>query len=326
MLLSPARRGSLIAAVWLIGIGTVFLVREATDLSWGAAWPMFVILVGVGAFASVVADWPPRGGGGIWAFTWPIVWVVVGVVLMLSTTSNLGQGPAETLVAWWPWLAIALGAWFIVGALVPPGSRVEERLVVPLAGAGMAAVRLRFGAGTLRIRPAAAGNLVDGEFPGGVRRRTLAPGRVELEQDTSHGLPWLDHRADWIVGLTAEVPLDLRLETGANRSTVDLRELRVRTFELQTGASETRVILPRAAGMTTVRAEAGATSLTIEVPGGVAARIRTRVALADVRVDESRFPPLSAGGYQSPDYETATNRVDIELQGGVGSIRVQAAG
>jgi len=50
--MNPARRGSLIAATWLIGLGVVFLAREATGLSWGEAWPMFVILGGVGAFVS----------------------------------------------------------------------------------------------------------------------------------------------------------------------------------------------------------------------------------------------------------------------------------
>jgi hypothetical protein len=49
------------------------------------------------------------------------------------------------------------------------------------------------------------------------------------------------------VGLTGEVSLDLRLDTGANRSMLDLRELRLRSLALKTGASETRVRLPVAA-------------------------------------------------------------------------------
>jgi hypothetical protein len=95
----------------------------------------------------------------------------------------------------------------------------------------------------------------------------------------------------------------------------------VRQLELHTGASETRVRLPRAAGRTTFRAETGAASLTIEVPTGVAARIRTRTMLGSSQIDQARFP-RNGDVNASPDFETATNRVEIEVSGGIGSLRV----
>lgn len=79
--------------------------------------------------------------------------------------------------------------------------------------------------------------------------------------------------------------------------------------------------LPRNAGSTDVKAETGAASLTMTVPVGVAARIRSRMALGSSDVDEARFPRTS-NGYESPDFGTATNRVDIDVQGGVGSVRI----
>jgi hypothetical protein len=322
--MTSARRGSLIAAVWLIGLGLVFLVREAANLSWVEAWPMFVILAGIASFVSTAAR-GRFGIGGLWAFTGPVVWTAIGVILLLSTTGNLAEGPIEIIVAWWPWVAVALGAWFLVGAFIPHGPGVTEALALPLGAATEAAIRIRFGAGDLTMRAAAAGQLVDGEFRGGVTHRLRGPGNVELSQDTSHGLPWLDRRSSWTVGLTAEVPLDLRVDAGASRNVLDLGDLRVRSLELHTGASDTRILLPRAAGATSVRAETGAASLVLEVPDGVAARIRTRVVLGSVRVDESRFPPV-AGGYESLDYASAANRVDIDVQGGVGSLQVKAVG
>ena len=42
------------------------------------------------------------------------------------------------------------------------------------------------------------------------------------------------------------------------------------------------------------------------------------MAIGSTNVDQARFP-ASAGGYESPDYATAANRVDIDVQGGVGS-------
>jgi hypothetical protein len=317
---NPSRRGSLIAATWLIGIGTVFLIREATDWSWGQAWPLFVILVGVAGVVSVAISWRR---GGIWAFTWPIAWTAVGVVLLASTTGNLLQGPGELIATWWPVAVIALGVWFLLGALFSRGGG-SERLVIPLEGTADASVRIKFGAGRLTTGRAAPGNLVDGTFDGGAEYRRHGANRVELAQDLAHGVPWLDHSSSWAIGLTAEIPLDLTLETGANRALLDLADLRVRNLELKTGASETRVILPSGAGATTVRAEAGAASLVIEVPRSVAARIRSRVALGTNQIDEGRFPKLG-DVYQSADYGTSENRVDIDVQGGVGSVRVLSA-
>lgn len=318
--MTGARSGSVIAATWLIGLGVVFLIREAFSLSWGQAWPLFVILVGVASFVATIFG-HRDGVIAIWSYTWPVLWIVVGILLLLSTTGRLGAGPGELIATYWPWLLIGLGVWFLIGALMPGGRAPTEQFVLPLGGAPSAAVRIRFGAGTLMTRPAASGNLVDGEFRGGVEHRTSGPGQVELAQDTTYGLPWLDRESAWTVGLTSEVPLDLRLEAGASRTTLDLRDLRVRSLELQTGASETRVLLPRAAGSTQVRAEAGAASLTFEVPSGVAARIRTRMALGSSQVDEARFPRIG-DVYQSVDYGTAANTVDLDLQGGVGSVRV----
>jgi hypothetical protein len=318
------RHGTLIAGTWLIGLGVVFLVRQAAHLSWSEAWPLFVILVGVASLVSTVVR-SDSMTARIWAITWPVAWIVLGVVLLLATTGSLGQDPGSLLATWWPWGLVVLGVWFLIGAVVPGGSRVVERFSQPLEGATEARVRIRFGAGTLTTSVAAAGNLVDGEFAGGVRARRRGPGRVELDQDTASALPWLDRRSDWTAGLTGEVPLDLTLETGASRTLLDLGQLRVRSLDLRTGAAETRVILPRAAGVTTVKAEAGAASLTFEVPIGVAARIRSRMTLGSNHIDETRFPRLG-DTHESPDFGSAPNRVEIDVRGGVGSLRVRSAG
>ncbi len=211
--------------------------------------------------------------------------------------------------------------WYLIGAFLPRGHGATEALVLSLDGAVDADVRIKFGAGELTTHAAEPGHLIDGTFEGGVTHRVHGSGRVELSQDTTYGLPWVDRRSRWDVGLTAEVPLDLRVEGGASRASLDLADLRVRSLQLQTGASDTRVRLPRAAGVTTVKAESGAASLTFEIPAGVAARIRNRMALGSTQIDESRFPRVG-DIYQSIDYGTADNRVDMDIQGGVGSLKV----
>jgi hypothetical protein len=316
---SGSRNGSIVAATWLIGLGLLFLVQQLGDLEWSRAWPLFVVLVGVGSGVSELV-WMRRPGVRLWALTWPLVLIAVGILFFLSTSGLLGLGLGDLVRRWWPVALIVIGAWYLLGAVWPGSHRSTERLALPLEAAQAADVRIRFGAGELTVGSAAAGMLVEGDFEGGVVHRLGGPGLVELSQDAG-GLSWFDRRHDWRFGVTAEVPLDLRVETGASRALLDLRGMRLRTLTLQTGASETRVALPSAAGESVVRAETGAAQLTIEVPAGVGARIRSRMALGRTSVDTDRFP-RSGDGYESAGYASAPNRVEIDIQGGVGSVRI----
>jgi hypothetical protein len=45
------------------------------------------------------------------------------------------------------------------------------------------------------------------------------------------------------------------------------------------------------------------------------------MGLGTTAVDQSRFP-RAGDGYATADYTTAANRADIDLSGGVGSVRV----
>jgi hypothetical protein len=321
--MTSAQRGSIVGATWLIGIGLVFLVQRAADLPWVQAWPLWVILLGAALLVTTLVNgrWD---FDGIWALTWPVVFIVIGVLLLLSTTGSLGGDVGTFIADAWPWILVALGIWFVIGAVVRVGQRPQESLVVPLDGAADGSVRIRFAAGTLDTHAAASGNLVDGRFEGGVLHRGLGAGRVALEQDTRYGVPWLERSSRWDVGLATEVPLELRIDCGASRSVLDLRELRLRRLDLKTGASETRIVLPRSAGSTTIDLSQGAASVTIEVPAGVAVRLRSRMGLGSVNVDQARFPAVP-GGYASIDYDAATNRVEVHAEGGVGSLRLISA-
>jgi hypothetical protein len=307
-----------ILAVWLIALGSVFLAKDLGNWSWAEAWPLWVVFVGVGSAASTLLS-GQRAPSLIWSISWPLAAVVVGVILLLATTGSLDLTLTEIL-AWWPVVVIAIGLWFLIGALVVRDPDLASAtLSLPLGGAAAADVRIRFGGGELSIGRAEEGALLAGRFDGGVVHRSRGPGIVELEPVAIWPFGW--RRAlNWDVGLTTEVPVDLRLETGANRSDIDLSSLRIRRLELKTGASETRIVLP-SAGVTFVRAEAGVASLTLEVPLGVAARVRSKIALGETSIDTRRFPP-SGEGWESPDYEAAANRVDIEVQGGLGSVRI----
>jgi hypothetical protein len=315
------RSGGVVAATWIIGLGLVFLLQRALDLTWGEAWPMFVILAGAGSLVGVLLGMP---GHRSWfaALAWPLGLLVIGVLLLLSTTGNLGVGPMELISRWWPVAVIAWGLWLLLAALLPTRRFGSDTLQLPLDGAASADVKISFGGGQLQVGPGSAGVLLSGTFQGfPAKYRMRGPGSVHVEPEGEVVLPWGNPTPSWQIGLPTDVPVALQVDSGANRTTLDLSDLRVTRLRINTGASDTMVRLPRAAGETQARVESGAASVTLEVPPGVAARVRGRMALGSTQVDEARFPQAD-NGWESPDYAAATNRVEIEIQGGVGAVRV----
>jgi len=98
--------------------------------------------------------------------------------------------------------------------------------------------------------------------------------------------------------------------------------LSVSDLTIHTGASKTHLTLPAQAGYTRARISSGAASVHIDVPPGVAAHVHGAMGLGTVNVDSARFPRRN-GSYESPDYATAVNRVELDIEGGIGSVDVR---
>jgi hypothetical protein len=201
-------------------------------------------------------------------------------------------------------------------------------------------VTLRFGAGQLDVGPllnAGPDDLASMTYDGPPQTAPEAQysvangtGRLNYQVSGRAGsfLPFLSNRGPGSgeprlgVTLRPNLPLSLTVQTGATQARLDLSQLRVGTLEVSMGAADTWVRLPEGAGTTTAHFSGGATSLTLEIPNGVAAQIRTRGGLNTVSVDQSRFPAAGSDVYRSPDYATAQNKADITVETGVSTIRV----
>ena len=315
------REGAITAGVWLIAIGLVFLVKDWAGWSWGQAWPLFILAAAAASFVTRVAGRHELDAGS-WSLVWPVAWFVIGLVVLAATTGNLTVGLGELAQP------VVAGGVHPGGHLVPGRGRVARTAAGGrVAGAAARLVAGREHQGELRgrragDRPRRAGQAPRRQLPG--RRAIPDPRPRHRRARAGHGRGWPAGGATfrWTLGLTGEKPLDLRLDTGASRATIDLAELRVRQLELHTGAAETRLRLPRAAGSRSCARRRASRRCYIEIPPGVAARIRSSMALGRVDVDQARFQRV-ADGWQSPDIATAPNRVELEVRGGVGSVTVR---
>jgi len=349
--------GSGMAAVGgiLTMVGVVLAIQETYDLyqTWAYAWALVApggVGLGLTIYGLATRRWDDfRGGLG--ALAVGLVLFLVGFLFfegVLDLSDGRFQDLTEVAV---PLLLVGIGIVVLVGAFVPgpwrrpsvvlPDERdraaaerdeagsgqatpVPERLGIGLAGATDAEVMVTFGGGRLAVGAAEPGMLVDGTCDGGVKVEQAGPGRVRLSPPAPANLSWNRAPYTWRVGLTAEIPLRLRVESGVAEAELDLSGLRLAELRLRTGASEMRVTLPSTAGHTRVDVEGGATAVRFRVPEGVAARIRSSMAIGSNEIDRSRFPRTPAGdAWESPDFASAANRVEIEFRGGVGTLSVR---
>lgn len=126
---------------------------------------------------------------------------------------------------------------------------------------------------------------------------------------------------DWKVGISPDVTVKLDIDAGAADIDLHLGDLNLEVLDMDVGAADVDIVLPAHAGHTDVRIDAGAADIDISVPDDVAALIESDSALISLDVDTSRFPG-SDGVYQSPGYDTARNRVYININAGVSDISI----
>lgn len=210
---------------------------------------------------------------------------------------------------------------------------VSHAGALALESATRARIRFQHGAGQIFVRSGADPHLLlDGDFGEYAEMDVRREGEQVDVVVRAAGADWPEwinptywwgprRPFDWDVQLNPAVPLALEFETGASRCVLDLSGLCATEVVLKTGLSATDLTLPAAAGSTTLEVHSGLADVTIRVPPGVAARIHGKLGLASLNVDQNRFRP-TADGFESPDFATAANRVEVRVEGGLETVRV----
>ncbi len=307
----PRRRGfSVLGPAILIGLGIIFLLNSLDIVPW-TVW------------------------GTLWRF-WPVILILVGIQIILGRT-GVGWGISMVVtvllvvVLVGAALAAAQAGWGVPIEMDTAGQGQNVSVDKDLSSFQEARVTIEFGAGRLSLDslPAASDRLVVVDYKSGTlgrspRLRLQEQGRVGVLQITGGDGFRFGRTAqadEWNVHLSRSIPLDLTVRMGAADGSLDLTDLRARTLNLDIGASSTVVRFPAGAGATRAFVNAGAASLTLEFPPGVGARIVADSGLASI--DAAPRFSRSGGVYTSEDYQTATNRLDVELKAGVSSLKIR---
>lgn len=293
-----------------------------------------------------------RSGSGVL----PIVLIAVGVLALVGNLGWIAWGSLLALLNLWPVVLLAIGVdmltrgryrtFVVVGAIVVAalfyaadvgsgrsfgsGANATHVVEYPLDGAERGEVKIDSGVATLNIDSLAGGSaFVRGtiETTGGASvtdRFTRSGNSVRLELGTkSRG--WFSFRAvrggPWDLSFNNTVPIALHIDAGVGRSTLQLSDLQLSSFDLDAGVGAVDVTLP-ASGSFRASIDAGVGKVTVRVPQSMAANIRVDRGIGAVFVG----PEFTANGkdsYVSGDYATAANRVELDIDGGVGGITIE---
>ena len=299
----------------------------------GIVGPLILITIGVLLLLNQLGKLPWDLWLNVWRF-WPVIFILIGVDILVSASRSTLLYILGLL------LAIAVIGGIIAYAVLQAGPLAAgepaagtEAIQEALQGAASGRVTLRPGVARLRVAALAdSPNFVEGEIQYG--RDSL---KVEKEYSVGGGQAVLTLRSGsrstqffrfgqqtserWDLRFSPRLPLELIVNAGVGDMDLDLGALKVTRLELDAGVGSLNVTLPTDAGTTRASINAGVGSISVHIPSGVGARVHVSRGLGSVSIHSDRLI-RSGNDYVSADYDTAENRVDLNVNGGVGSISI----
>ncbi len=114
---------------------------------------------------------------------------------------------------------------------------------------------------------------------------------------------------------------DITVEMGAGETNFNLENFKVRTLRFEGGAASFQAKIGSRLPVTDITVETGVASVEIEVPEASGCRILVDSGLSSKDFDG--FIKQSDGAYETSNFNTAVNKVNISLKGGLSSFEVR---
>lgn len=124
-----------------------------------------------------------------------------------------------------------------------------------------------------------------------------------------------------IMTLNPQPVWDINLETGAGKSNFDLTKFKIRKIKLEGGVAKFDIKLGNLSKTTVVEVESGVSKINIAIPESAGCEIRTDSGLSSL--DFKGFTKLSDNAYQTPNFNSAQQKITINLEGGLSKFKVE---
>jgi len=285
-------------------------------------WGIFLLFLGVVFLLQTLNVLPWGLWGTLWRF-WPVLIIIIGLGILLRRY-NVWLVSLLVLAI----LGACLGIAFWQYGASPSIKSYSE----PLGNMERAQIEVDFAAGNINIGslPPGSPNFVEAESEVRGRDGSMnvdfhqqdSEGRLYLSTERVNQPFWGGDGIRWEVRLTRNIPLTLTIKSAASNMELTLSELKVTELQLDIDAGNCKVTVPSSAGTTDIKVEVDVANIELTIPDEVAAKIWADIDLSAFDVDESRFPK-QGDYYISDNFDTAQNRIYLEIDSDVGKVQVK---
>ncbi len=228
--------------------------------------------------------------------------------------------------AWLPLLAAVCATGCVVERAGPPRHDFQA---IDRDNVEQVRVNLKMGAGKLRI-DTGTDKLLAADFTYSSAdwkpevRYTNSGGRgsLTISQPDTSGIHTGPHGYEWDLRLNREVPLDIGVQFGAGEAHLDVGGLTVRNLEVEMGVGQLDLDLRGTPKQSyDVRIRGGVGEAVVHLPSEVGVEAEAQGGLGSVQASGLRH---DGNRYYNDAWENSKIRIHLDIQGGVGSIRLLA--
>ncbi len=230
---------------------------------------------------------------------WPVLLVVAGLIWLLISIGLISIASLNVLVTYWPLLLIGIGLDYFLGRggrfgipytlaalglllllmLIGPalglsrGAKViTEQFSEPLGDARSAQITLDLASAPTKVFALrGSANLIDAELThigtinfevSGEQEKTVRLSRNVRNVNFGFGG---FNQTNWDIGLSPELPIDLRIDVGSGRAGLELSDLNLSGLNLQGGSGSVELTLPASANRYEAEYDGGSGSSSLTV-------------------------------------------------------------
>jgi len=286
-------------------------------------WGALILFIGVVILLQVtgVLEW--QLWGTLWKF-WPVLIVLVGLSILLTRLSAWIMAVSTLVILG---ICLWISALQYGPSLAHDLTLVEQSFTYPVVGVERVNARIESGAGLIFIADLLQTDhrllceINDSrDFQNKPEKRIITMKTDFTQNDGTvnvNVIPVADKRWDdwlvyWAFRFNQSIPLSLDVSGDGSRIDMHLEDLDVEKLYLEMDVCSGSLTLPTSAGQTIIDIDMDVSSLEITVPEGVAVKIKADINIGFFSIDKERF--LRQGDYYiSPDYDSAANRVELNI-------------
>ena len=288
-------------------------------------WPAVLIVIGV--FALLVnSRLVPVERLDRLADLWPLILVVIGLELLVRRA--LRGATADIAAALIVLLAIGGAAAYVaLGPSVPTGTQTLDS-TAKVGEISTATARVDAGGASITMRGGAS--IGDDLYRAHVEYTGRKPdisldtsnGELHISQSNTSGFFFQSRRFVLDLQLNPNVRWKIVENTGAVSDVFMLSTIQVASIELNTGASQEEISLGAPRGTVPITINGGALTVNVHRPPGVPASAAVSGGAVTLSFDGRQSKAVGSVTERSSDYDTASDRYRIQVDGGACNVTV----